>query len=242
MVATARDPEKLDALVATYGETVLALPLDVTDRDAVFTTVNCGLRHFGRLDVVVSNAGYGYMGAIEEVEFDKFKSNFETNVFGALSVLQAVLPSLRSQRSGHILVVSSIGGLVSSATGGSYGATKFAIEAMAEALAAEVAPFGIKVTVIEPGSYATGFGTSKQSAPHMAQYDVVRDATDGKFNPEDAGDPKATPAALFKLIDSDEPPIRLLLGSTPLPIIREVYAKRLNTWENWADVSNAAQG
>ncbi len=153
VIATARNPQKLGDFIARFGEAVLALPLDVTDRDAVFRTVRDGHKHFGRLDVVLSNAGYAYTGAVEEVEFDKFKMNFDTNVFGALSVMQAALPLLRAQRTGHILTVSSIGGLVSSPTGGSYGATKFAIEAMTEALAGEVAPFGIKVTIIEPGSY-----------------------------------------------------------------------------------------
>lgn len=242
VVATARDPRKLEDLRDSFGESVLVLPLDVTDREAVFQTVGEGHRHFGRLDVVVSNAGYGYMGAVEEVEFAEFKSNFETNVFGALSVMQAALPLLRKQRSGRILAVSSIGGLVSSPTGGSYGPTKFALEAMTEALAGEVAEFGIRVTIIEPGSFATDFGSSKRSATPMAEYGAVRDATNAKFQPENAGDPRATAAAILKLVDSDDPPLRLLLGSTPLPIIRESYAKRIETWEAWTQVSDAAQG
>lgn len=242
VAATDRNPQKLDDFSAAYGDALLVLSLDVTHREAVFRIVDEAHRHFGRLDVIVSTAGYGYMGAVEEVDFDDFRQNFETNVFGTLSVVQAALPLLRAQGGGHILTVSSIGGVVSSPTGGSYVATKFAVEGMTEALAGEVASFGIKVTAIEPGPFATNFGSSAQSAPKMAEYDAVREATNAKFKPEMAGDPRATAAAILKLVDSDDPPIRLLLGSGPLPLIRQVYAKRFDTWEKWAEVSNAAQG
>ena len=242
VAATDRTLKKLGDLSATYGDAILTLPLDVTDREAVFRTVNKAHGHFGRLDVIISAAGYGYMGAIEEVDFEDFRKNFETNVFGTLSVVQAAIPLVRAQRAGHILTVSSIGGLVSSPTGGSYVATKFAVEAMTEALAGEVAPFGIKVTAIEPGPFATNFSASAQSAPKMAEYDAAREATMAQFDAKMAGDPHATAAAILKLVDSDNPPIRLLLGSSPLPVIRQIYAKRLDTWNEWADVSNAAQG
>ena len=242
VAATDRTPQKLSELSGTYGEAVLTQSLDVTDREAAFRTVNEAHGHFGRLDVIVSAAGYGYMGAIEEVDFGDFRKNFETNVFGALSVIQAALSLLRAQRGGHILTVSSIGGIVSSPTGGSYVATKFAVEAMTEALAGEVAPFGVKVTAIEPGPFATNFSLAAQSAPRMAECDAVREATNANFKPEMAGDPQATAAAVLSLVDSDTPPIRLLLGSSPLPLIREVYAKRFETWDEWAEVSNAAQG
>lgn len=212
VAATDRQPQPLAELSATYGDAVITSTLDVTDREAVFKTVQEAHRHFGLLDVIVSSAGYGYMGAVEEVDFDEFRKNFETNVFGTLSVVQAALPLLRAQRSGHILTVSSIGGIVSSPTGGSYVATKFAVEGITEALAGEVASFGIKVTAVEPGPFATHFGSSAKSAPKMEEYNEVRDATNANFKPEMRGDPKATAAAILKLVDADTAPIRLLLG------------------------------
>src|SRR6201996_490738 len=173
VVATARNPEALNELVTAYGDAVLALPLDVTDRDAVFEAIGQAHRHFGRLDVILSNAGYGYMGAIEELEPAQAKANFDTNVFGTLSVIQAALPILRAQAGGHILTVSSIGGVIGFPTGGAYTATKFAIEAMSEALAAEVAPFRIRVTIIEPGSFSTEFRSSVQLAPVIDAYNPI---------------------------------------------------------------------
>src|SRR6202790_878279 len=167
VVATARDPKALNDLAATYGEAVLTLPLDVTDRDAVFKAVNRAHQHFGRLDVILSNAGYGLMGAVEETSLDDARANFEANVLGTLSVIQAALPLLRAQGSGHILPVSSVGGLVTFPLGGIYQATKFAVEGLAQTLAQEVAAFGIKVTLIEPGPFATDF-MSESSLKHTA--------------------------------------------------------------------------
>ncbi len=139
VVATARDPKSLSALVMTHGDAILALPLDVTNRDAVFAAVNQAHQHFGRLDVILCNAGYGYMSAIEEIVPAEAQANFETNVFGTISVIQAALPLLRAQRRGHVLTMSSIGGVASFPSGGIYLATKFAVEALSEALAGEVA-------------------------------------------------------------------------------------------------------
>jgi NAD(P)-dependent dehydrogenase (short-subunit alcohol dehydrogenase family) len=242
VAATARDLKALDDLVGAYGDSILGLSLDVTDRDAVFEAVARAHRHFGRLDVILCNAGYGYMGAIEEVVTAEAEANFDTNVFGTLSVIQAALPLLRAQRSGHILTVSSIGGVIGFPTGGIYVATKFAVEGMSEALAGEVASFGIKVTIIEPGSFATEFRSSMKAPPAMAAYEPVRQAVLGAFKPEMSGDPQATAAAILKLVDADNPPLRLLLGAGPLPMIKKLYEGRLNTWDQWTEVSNAAQG
>jgi NAD(P)-dependent dehydrogenase (short-subunit alcohol dehydrogenase family) len=242
VVATARNAGALDDLVTAYGDAVLALPLDVTDRDAVFEAVGRAHRHFGRLDVVVSNAGYGYMGAIEELEPKQAKASFDTNVFGTLSVIQAALPIFRAQASGHILTVSSIGGVIAFPTGGTYTATKFAVEAMSEALAAEVAAFGIKVTIIEPGHFSTGFRAAVQSPPALDVYNPIRQAVRSSFKLGDFGDPAATAAAIFKAVDSDEPPLRLVLGSTTIAKFKAVYQARLNNWDKWEAVSNAAQG
>jgi NAD(P)-dependent dehydrogenase (short-subunit alcohol dehydrogenase family) len=242
VAATARDSQALDDLVAIYGDEIIALSLDVTDRDAVFEAVARAHRHFGRLDVILCNAGYGYTGAVEEVVTAEARANFETNVFGTLSVIQAALPLLRAQKSGQILTVSSIGGVIGFPTGGIYVATKFAVEGMTEALAAEVVSFGMKVSIIEPGSFATGFRSSMKTAPVMAEYGAVRQAVLSAFKPEMSGDPEATAAAILKLVDADNPPLRLLLGTGPLPMIKKLYERRLDTWDQWAEVSNAAQG
>lgn len=242
VAATARNPSALADLVETYGDAVLVLPLDVTDRDAVFDAVVRAHRHFSGLDVVLCTAGYGYMGAIEELEPEQVQANFDTNVFGTLSVVQAALPILRAQGSGHILTVSSIGGVIGFPTGGGYTASKFAIEAMSEALAGEVAGFGIKVTIVEPGQFATGFRLSVQSPPAIAAYDPIRQAIRASFKPEEVGDPAATAAAILTAVDAHEPPLRLVLGSSTVAKFRAVYAARLANWDKWETVSNAAQG
>ncbi len=242
VAAAVRNPGSLEDLAKTYGDALLVLPLDVTHRDAVFDAVQRAHRHFGRLDVVLCNAGYGYMGAIEELELEQVKANFDANVFGTLSVIQAALPLLRAQRSGHILTVSSIGGVIGFPTGGSYTASKFAIEAMSEALAGEVAPFGLKVTIIEPGHFATEFRSSVQSPPTIEAYDPIRQAIRASFKPTDFGDPAATAAAIFQAVDAAEPPLRLVLGSTTIAKFRATYAARLSNWDKWEAVSNAAQG
>ncbi|KPF88678.1 short-chain dehydrogenase [Rhodopseudomonas sp. AAP120] len=242
VAATARNIDDLADVLATYGDNVLAQTVDVTDRSAVFNAVAVAHRHFGRIDVVVSGAGYGYMGAVEELDIDAVRANFETNVFGSLSVIQAVLPVLRQQGSGHILTVSSIGGILSFPTGGAYTATKFAVEAFSEALAGEVAGFGIKVTIIEPGSFATGFGASAITGPSIDAYDVVRQAVRAGFKPADQGDPSATAAAILNVVDAEEPPLRLVLGATTIPRFRDAYEQRIKTWEQWEDVSIAAHG
>lgn len=242
VAATARNPAVLADIVSIYGNSVLTLPLEVTDRAAVFQAVAQAHQHFGRLDVIVSNAGYGYMGAIEELDPEQAKANFDTNVFGTLSVVQAALPFLRAQASGHILTVSSIGGVIGFPTGGTYTATKFAVEALSEALATEVAAFGIKVTIVEPGSFSTEFRSSVQSAPIIDAYNPVRQAVRSSFKPEDFGDPEATAAALFAAVDADKPPLRLVLGSTTIAKFKAVYEARLRNWSQWEAVSNAAQG
>lgn len=242
VVATARDTASLQPLVEAHGEAVLPIALDVTDTPAVFAAVRDGHRRFGRLNVILCNAGYGYMSTIEEIEFDEARKNIDTNLFGTLAVIQAALPILREQRSGHILTMSSIGGLASFPTGGIYLASKFAVEAVTEALAGEVAAFGIKVTAIEPGSFSTGFGSSTKTAPRIGEYDELRTAARASFKPEMTGDPQATTAAILALVDADAPPRRLMLGDWLLPMMRKVYQDRLTAWGEWADISNAAQG
>jgi NAD(P)-dependent dehydrogenase (short-subunit alcohol dehydrogenase family) len=243
VAASVRNPDAIAGLVETYGERVLPLRVDVTNRDAVFEAVAIAHRRFRRLDVILSNAGYGLMGAVEETSFADLRAIFETNVFGTISLVQAALPFLREQGAGHILTVSSVAGLVAVPTAGIYEATKFAIEGFAEALAAEVSAFGIRTTLVEPGAYATDFlsGTSLKTAEPMAIYNKVRHDLAQMLKAEMLGDPTATWPAIAKLVDSDNPPLRLILGDN-LPLVCKVYRERMNAWEAWEDVSKAAQG
>jgi NAD(P)-dependent dehydrogenase (short-subunit alcohol dehydrogenase family) len=242
VVATARDAGTLDDLSKRFGDRLLALSLDVTDRAAVFAAVQQAHRHFGRLDVILTAAGYGLFGAIEEVGEADARANMETNFYGTLSVIQAALPILREQGSGHILPVSSLGGVV--ALPMFFQPTKWAVEAMAEALAREVASFGIRVTLIEPGAYRTGFfsADSVRQSPEIGAYDPMRAELAAGTDSSAMGDPSATPAAIFAVLDAEAPPLRLLLGSTSRPLVEAAYASRLEEWRAWAPISDAAQG
>lgn len=244
VVATARKLGSISDLRDKYGEKVLTLALDVTKTDQVKAVLEQGYNHFGRLDVILNNAGYSLVGTIEEAGLDDVRALYETNVFGTLSVIQAALPLLRKQGSGHILGVSSSLGLESMPVIGYYCSTKWAFEAIHESLAAEVRSFGIKVTLIEPGAYATEFG-SPESLKMVNGLDIYTDFkgqfVQGLRNLE-RGNPNATPEAIFKVVDVEQPPLRLFLGNQTLPSVRKVYDERLATWEAWEEVSNAAQG
>jgi len=244
VVATARNPAVLQPLVALYGDRILPLALDVTDRSAAFEAVAKGRDAFGRLDIVLNNAGYGQFGAVEELSEAEARAQIETNLFGALWVTQAALPILRAQKSGHILAVSSIGGVATFPTVGMYHASKWALEGLMDTLSQEVAGFGIKVTLIEPGGYATDFAdpSSLRAASSMPVYNTVKEQLFAAFASENMGDPQATSEAIFKVVDATEPPLRVLLGATSVPMVRKVYEERLATWNQWASVSAAAQG
>lgn len=245
VVAACRDTSSVDDLVRRFGEKVLPLPLDVTDREAVFAAVGTARRRFGRLDVVVNNAGYGQFGMIEEISEAEARGQFETNVFGALWVTQAVLPVLREQGSGHILQVSSIGGISAFPDIGIYNASKWALEAFSQSLAQEVADFGIAVTLIEPGAYATDWGgSSARHADPLPAYDAFREkaAEARKSRAGSPGDPAATREAVLKIVDAEHPPLRVFLGDVPLRIATADYESRLAEWREWEPVSVAAHG
>jgi NAD(P)-dependent dehydrogenase (short-subunit alcohol dehydrogenase family) len=245
VIATARDPKSLDELVSRYGPAVLPLGLDVTDVAAVRTAVRRGHEHFGRLDVVVNNAGYGLFGMIEEVTPAQARAQLETNFFGALWVTQTVLPILRAQKSGHIIQVSSIGGVHAFPMLGLYHASKWALEGMTQSLAAEVDGLGIKVTLIEPGGYDTDWrGASSVQAAPIPAYDSARERRAAAIGPlrSMSGDPQATGAAILKIVDAEKPPLRVFFGVVPLTMIKPEYEKRLATWEAWSELSRAAQG
>lgn len=243
VVATARNTETLADLVAAHGDSVLALQLDVTDKDAVFAAVQQAQQHFGRLDVIVNNAGYGLFGAVEELTESALRDQLETNLFGALWVTQAALPYLRAQGSGHIVQISSTGGVVAWPLVGGYHASKWALEGLSEALAQEVAGLGIKVTLVEPGAYATDWGgSSAVGVDPIAVYDGVRDALGAFMQTLDFGDPGAAAAALLKVVDSDNPPLRVFFGTQGNELLPAAYADRLKVWADWQDVAVEAQG
>ena len=247
VAATARDISTLDDLVEKYGEAILPLQLDVTDREADFAAVEAAHRTFGQLDVVVNNAGYGHFGFVEELTEDEIRAQMETNLFGALWVTQAALPILRSQGSGHIIQVSSIGGISAFPGIGAYHASKWALEGFSQALAAEVAGFGVKVTLVEPGGFATDWaGPSSKRSESLPAYAEARETMErerkARAGSGGPGDPRASAAALLLIVDSPEPPLRTFFGNTPIDIAKADYARRIATWEQWDDVAKLAQG
>ncbi|MEV1001167.1 SDR family NAD(P)-dependent oxidoreductase [Nonomuraea sp. NPDC050202] len=248
VAATARTAESLDDLVTAYGDLVLPLKLDVTDTAAVRASVTRAKEHFGRLDVIVNNAGYAQVGAVEELTGQDLRDQLETNLFGALWVIQAALPYLREQGSGHIIQLSSAAGLMAMPLSGAYSASKWALEALNESLAQEVAGFGIKVTVIEPGGFATRSGENPDPLAngHLSEpdpiYDGLRQRIAAYAGKQPAGDPAAAAQALLKLVDSDNPPLRVLFGQGFYPMLQQVYADRLKTWADWQDLSAEAHG
>ena len=244
VAATARNLADVADLQERFGDAVLPLELDVTNAEQVRQTVQQAHAHFGRLDVVLNNAGYPLVGTVEEVSEADIRAVFDTNYFGTLRVIQAALPLLREQGNGHILGVSSTVGIVTFPFIGTYCATKSAVEALHESLAKEVKNFGVKVTLLEPGAYATEFGSpsTRTDSPQIDAYNDLRQQFFGNLSTAERGDPQATADALLKIVDADEPPLRFIFGSTGLPMVRAVYADRLATWEAWETVSDAAQG
>jgi NADP-dependent 3-hydroxy acid dehydrogenase YdfG len=244
VAATARSLSSIVGLKEKYGENVLTLELDITKPDQVKKAVEQAHAHFGRLDIVLNNAGYSLVGTIEEANPEEVRALYETNIFGALAVIKAALPLLRQQGGGHILGTSSNLGHVTLPVIGYYCSSKWAFEAIHESLAAEVRSFGIKVTIIEPGAYATDFG-SPESMKFAAGLDIYSDFKTqffGRLRTMERGDPNATPEALFKMVDAENPPLRFNLGSHNLVNTRAAYAERLSTWEAWDPISSAAQG
>jgi NAD(P)-dependent dehydrogenase (short-subunit alcohol dehydrogenase family) len=243
VAATARDRSTLDDLAAEHGDALLPLELDVTDRPAVFDAVRRAHEHFGRLDVVVNNAGYGQFGMVEELSEQEARDQIETNLFGALWVTQAALPYLREQGSGHILQVSSIGGISAFPDIGMYHASKWGLEGLSQALAQEVAGFGIHVTLIEPGGFATDWGgASARHAEPLDAYAPVHEAAERRRGGQSPGDPAASAEALMRVVDAEQPPLRAFFGSAPLGIAEADYERRLRTWREWQPVAELAQG
>ena len=242
VTATARKLEDIADLKSRFGEAVLPLALDVTDSEQVPQVVQQAFTHFGRLDVLVNNAGTSLFAATEEASDEQIRDLFDANYIGMVRVLRAALPLLRRQGSAHILGVSSGLGITVLPLIGFYCATKWAVEALHESLAQEVRPFGIKVTLVEPGAYATDFGKSAQIAAALEPYSEFRRQFLMRLANLERGTPEATVEAVLKLVDTNDPPLRLALGNTILPRAREAYAARLATREAWEGVSNTAMG
>ena len=238
VVATARDAGKLRDLIEGHPNTALALSLDVTDREAIGRAVRQAEDRFGRIDVLVNNAGYGYLAAVEEGEDEPVRKMFDTNVFGLIDVTKAVLPGMRARRSGHIINLSSIGGLVSFAASGYYHATKFAVEGLSGSLAIEVEPLGIKVTAVEPGPFRTDFAGRSLAQSKIELNDYAETAglrrrqthdRDGKQQ----GDPIRAAQALIDIVASPTPPRHLLLGKPALDLAREDLEAKKRDFDAW---------
>jgi NAD(P)-dependent dehydrogenase (short-subunit alcohol dehydrogenase family) len=241
VAATARDAGALGPLVERFGELVLPIALDVTDRDAVFAAVAQAHASLGSLDVVVNNAGYGHFGMVEELTEEEARAQLEVNFFGALWVTQAVLPIMRAQKAGHIVQVSSVAGVFSLPGQSVYHASKFALEGFSGSLAMEVKDFGISVTLLEPAGYATDWMGS--SAVRSAESPAYADFRATMIRPSaQRGDPAATKGAILAIADAAQPPQRVFLGGAALPLMRREYAGRIAEWERWNDLSEAAAG
>jgi len=243
VAATARRLSALDDVVERFGESVLPIELDVTDHDAAFAAVKRAHDHFGRLDVVINNAGYGLFGTVEEVSESEARAQIETNLFGALWVTQAALPYLREQGSGHILQVSSIGGISAFPGLGLYHASKWALEGFSQTLAAEVKRFGIHVTLIEPGGFDTDWsGDSAVHSNHQPPYAPLWEARAKAPLTAKRGDPNASAKAVLELVDLEEPPLRQFFGTTPLATAKKDYESRIAVWEAGQARAELAQG
>lgn len=241
VVAVARTATA-DAFDARHGDRLLALSVDVTDRDAVTRAVADAVERFGRLDVVVNNAGNMSMGMVEEFTEDQARAQFEVNLFGALWVSQAVMPHLRRQRSGRILQISSIAALGAFPSTGMYSASKFALEGLSEALAAEAAGFGIAVTIVQPGGYWTDLYSNMATTTPDPAYAPLRAEMEKQWAEGSIdSDPRLAAEAILTLVEAENPPLRLLLGSMVYDLAHELSRQRTETWAAWEEVSRAAE-
>ncbi|PFD91025.1 short-chain dehydrogenase/reductase [Bacillus cereus] len=241
VVATARKPEIL-AQSFQDNNHLLILPLDVTNSYQIQESVEKAIEKFGHIDILVNNAGYGLLGAVEEANLEEVKQVFSTNVFGLHAVTQSVLPHLRSQRSGHIINISSVGGFSGSIGWGIYNSTKFAVKGLSEALSLEVKPLGIHVTIVEPGMFRTDFLASSMRSVNTIIKDYTNTSgqtreTANKSNGSQPGDPKKAASAILKVVAADDPPLRLVLGSDSLKRIKTKLEQVKTDLNNWQTVT-----
>lgn len=242
VAATARKRDAVEDFVAEFGDRALALPLDVTDRDQILSAVAATDAAFGGIDVLVNNAGYGYMSAVEEGDDQEIRKLFDTNYFGVVDTLKAVLPGMRARRSGHVINISSMTGLVANPPNAYYSSTKFALEALTEALAKEVGPLGIKVTAVEPGAFRTDWAarSMQESSTPITDYDEnvgTRKTMIKEFANHLPGDPRKVAEAVLMLTTLDEPPLRLLLGRDVLKAVRDKLSELSASIDEWESVT-----
>jgi len=243
VIATARNTESLNDLIKEYGNSILPLQLDVTNRAQCFEVVNKAYEHFGKLDVVINNAGYGLFGTIEEASEKEAREQFETNVFGTLWITQAAIPVMRNQGNGHIIQISSLLGIASVPTLGIYSASKWAVEAISEAMVGELKSFGINTTIIEPASFATDWSQSSAvRSEAISVYDGVKSYVYAEAQKMPVGNPEATADVVLKIVDAENPPLRILFGKGALQSVKHIYEDRLSQWEQWSELSDLAHG
>ena len=240
VVATARDINQLNDLKERFKEQIFPLALDVTDYKQVYSAVQTAVEHFGRIDVLVNNAGFGIIGAAEAYTEEQVRSQLETNLYAPIEITRAVLPYMRKQGSGRILQISSIGGRVGNPGLTMYQAAKFGLSGFTEALAKEVAPLGIFVTSVEPGGFRTDWaGASMSYATEIEGYEMVKQRTDffkaGKFVP--VGDPEKAAKVMVDLASHPNPPVHLVLGSEAIGILKNADQSRTDEMEKWLDIS-----
>ena len=245
VAVTARNVEQIKDMVSEYSETAIALTLDVTNHNQIKAAVDAAIAHFGQIDVLVNNAGIGYFAAVEESEEEEVRKMFEINVFGLASMTQAVLPQMRKQRSGHILNIASIGGLRAFPGIGFYNATKFAVDGLSESLSKELAPLGIKVTIIAPSGFRTDWAgrSAKNSSIQIEDYATTAGKNMGDirgYSGNQPGDPVKAAKAMILVTETENPPLRLLLGKNALKGGRIKLDELKQDFDAWADVTEGA--
>jgi NAD(P)-dependent dehydrogenase (short-subunit alcohol dehydrogenase family) len=241
VAATARNVNDLSGLRQRYGTQVLPLALDVTDEAQAHAAVKAAIETFGRLDVLVNNAGYGNVAPIEDTSMEEFRAQIETNLFGVILMTKAVLPYFREQGSGHFIQVTSIAGRIGPIGRAPYAAAKWGVEGFSETLAREVAPFGVKVTIVEPGGFRTDFaGSSTTLREGRPEYDVTVGKTvrfQREFNGKQPGDPAKAAAALLRLVAEEDPPLRIVLGSDAFQSAERNDVAKMELARKWKELS-----
>lgn len=243
VIATARAPSALDDLVQRFAGRIKAVALDVTDADAAKTAVAQAVEIFGRLDVLVNNAGYADVASIEDMPYDDFRAQIETNFFGVVNLTRAALPVMRAQGSGHIIQISSVGGRIGGAGLGAYQSAKWAVGGFSEVLAKEVSTFGIKVTIAEPGGMRTNWAGSSMSTPCVSDpYRSVIEGAIARLRDSDGnqpGDPRRIAQVLVDIAETDSPPLHLLLGSDAVAVAKMVAENLAASDAQWRSVSES---
>jgi len=241
LVATARNPAQLDDLVRRYGDRVRTIALDVSDEQAASDAVKMAIEAFGRLDVLVNNAGYGDIGSIEDTSLADFRSQIETNLFGVIIVTKAAVPIMREQRAGHIMQFSSVGGRLGPPGRAAYSAAKWGVEGFSEVLAKEVGPLGINVTIVEPGGFRTDFAgastTIREGRPEYSSTVGQMARYQRDFSGSQPGDPAKAAKALLYIAGLEDPPLRLLLGSDAVKAAEQADLVRIQADKRWQELS-----